>query len=98
MRDPVKEHQARESALAEKLRLERERVVNVAAAVFKTPDGMELLEYLCKRFNLHARSFLSADPRGALCPLNAAVRDGQKAVIHHLLELVREDNPKFPIP
>lgn len=98
MRDPVKEHREREEARREELKQKRERAVNVAEAVFQTADGIELLTYLCDKFHLHGRAFLSGDARAPACPYTAATRDGERAVLWHLIELARETHPKFPIP
>ena len=98
MRDPVKENREREDARGEELKRKRERAVNVADAVFKTDDGRELLGYLCEKFHLHGRAFLSGDVRAPACPFTAATRDGERAVLWHLISLARETDPKFPIP
>ena len=98
MRDPVKEHREREETRRDELKQKRERAANVAEAVFKTDDGRELLAYLCEKFHLHGRVFMTSDVRSPACPFAAATRDGERAVLWHLIGLARETDPKFPIP
>lgn len=74
-----------------------DRIAQVIAAVFSTDDGREMLEYLVKRFDLAGRTFLPIGERGEINALRAAVRDGERAVIAHLLALARAANPKFSI-
>jgi len=98
MRDPVAENREAAEKRAKEREAERQRAVDLADAVFKTPDGRELLEHLCKKFHLHGRAFLTLDARAPACPYAAATRDGEKAPLWYLIELARAADPKFLIP
>lgn len=77
--------------------IELDRTAQLAAAVFDTENGRELLGYLAKRYDLLGRVFIPSD-RGDVNALRAATRDGERAVVNHLLKLVRKANEKFPFP
>jgi hypothetical protein len=98
MRDPVKEAKDAELAIRRAREAERQRAVDLADEVFKTPAGRELLEHLCRKFHLRGRAFISSDSRSQACPYAAATRDGEKVPLHYLIELARAADPKFFIP
>lgn len=70
----------------------------LSLAVLKSENGRELFEYLSRKFHLRGRAFLTMDVRGTACPFAAATRDGEKAVLWHLIDLARIEDPEFPIP
>jgi hypothetical protein len=51
---------------------------------FGSPQGELILKDLEKIFGTSSPAFIQ-DGQGAYCPLKAAVRDGQRSVILHLL-------------
>lgn len=79
-------------------RKQAERLAQVAAAVFQTDDGHELLDHLCRRFGLQDRVFIPND-RGDINALRAAVRDGERAVVTYLIFLAVKGGLDFsPTP
>jgi hypothetical protein len=98
MRDPAREREQAAAAIQIAREAERQRLAAVALRILNSEDGVELLGYLSKKFHLRGRSFLSLDARSACCPYAAATRDGEKAVIWHLIELARLADPEFLIP
>ena len=85
------------AATQENFRKEQDRLNQQIAAVFSTDDGRDVLHYLVKRFDLCGRSFLAGD-KGDVNALRAAVRDGERAVVNHLISRARSANKDFPIP
>lgn len=71
-----------------------DRISQLYADVFATETGQEVLMHLAKRFDLLGRTFIAAD-RGDLNALRAAVRDGERAVVNHILNLVKAGKPDF---
>ncbi len=98
LRDPIKERQDAEEAQRLARDLEKARMAELAAKVLKSEDGAALFGYLCRKYHLHGRSFLSADARSACCPFAAATRDGEKEPLRHLIQLARVADPQFFIP
>lgn len=83
---------------ADQDRIKREdRICQVAASVLKTEDGKELLSYLIKRFDLTGRVFIAGD-KNEVNALRAAIRDGERACVRHLIDLARKADKDFPIP
>jgi hypothetical protein len=76
---------------------QEERIPQVALSVFRTEDGKELLAHLIKRFDLAGRIFIVGD-KGEVNALRAAIRDGERACVRHLLDLCRKADKDFPIP
>ena len=74
-----------------------ERIAQVALAVFQTTDGQELLAHLVRRFDLTGRVFLASD-RGEVNAVRAALRDGERAAVRHLIDLCRRADKDFSIP
>ena len=86
------------AAAAEAERHKREdRISQTALAVLRTEDGKELLVHLVKRFDLTGRTFMAGD-KGEVNALRAAIRDGERAVVRHLIDLARKADKDFPIP
>jgi hypothetical protein len=50
------------------------------------------------RFDVTGRTFLPSGERGDVNALRAAVRDGERAAVMHLVRMIRNGNPDFPIP
>lgn len=98
MRDPAREREVEVERIRLAKEAERLRMAEKAEAVFKTKDGAELLEYLCRKYHIRGRSFLNDGARTPCCPYAAATRDGEKAAIWHLIDLARIADPEFPIP
>ena len=86
------------AAAAEADRHKREdRLAQVALAVLRTEDGKELLAHMVKRFDLTGRTFMAGD-KGEVNALRAAIRDGERSVVRHLIDLARKADKDFPIP
>ena len=83
---------AAEKAEIEKAKIELARMGQIAARVFSSPDGIELLTHLWQRFDVPGRTFLMSRD-GAVCPLRAALRDGERAAVNYLLTLAAEHDP-----
>lgn len=95
--DTLSERRA-EAAAAEAERKKREdRIAQVALAVLRTDDGKELLAHLCKRYDLTGRTFLPGE-KNEVNALRAALRDGERSVVRHLIDLARRADKDFPIP
>jgi hypothetical protein len=77
---------------------EQNRLAQLAADVFASDAGKELLEHLVKRFDVCGRTFIPFGDRAEVNALRAAVRDGERAAVMHLVRLIRAGNPDFPIP
>jgi hypothetical protein len=73
-------------------------IADTARAVFSTKDGKALLAHLESRFGLTSRVFLPAPDGFTLCPLRAAVRDGERAVVAHLHFLIDSAAGKLAPP
>ena len=78
----------------ERRRKDADRISQLYADVFAGETGQEVLAHLAKRFDLLGRTFIAAD-RGDLNALRAAVRDGERAVVNHILSLVKQGKPDF---
>jgi hypothetical protein len=78
-------------------RKDHERLCQQMAEVFGTEAGQEILKYLVQRFDLLGRTFIATD-RGDVNALRAAVRDGERAVVAHLLQTIRKAKPDFNFP
>jgi hypothetical protein len=72
-------------------------MADVARSVFSTQDGQRLLDHLDARFGLNTRVFLP-NPDNSLCPLRAAVRDGERAAIAYLHALIDSATGKLNPP
>jgi hypothetical protein len=90
----IDEKLAKAAAENDRRRKDVDRVAQLYAAVFSSPDGQEVLAHLAKRFDLCGRTFIPAE-RGELNALRAAVRDGERAVVQYVLSAVRTGNPDF---
>jgi hypothetical protein len=77
---------------------DQNRLCQVAAELFATDAGKEILGHLVARFDVTGRCFLPCGDRGDVNALRAAVRDGERAAIMHLVRMIRSGNPDFPIP
>jgi hypothetical protein len=98
IRDPEQTHREAVERARQEREVERQRAVDLADEVFKTPAGRELLEHLCRKYHLHGRVFLTSEARASACPYAAAARDGEKAPLWYLIDLARAADPKFSIP
>jgi len=96
--DPLKAREEAADAQRKARETERAKMAELAEAVLKSKDGKELFGYLARKYHLRGRCFLSSDARAPVCPYAAATRDGEKAVLQHLIDLAREADPDFPIP
>ncbi len=74
-----------------------ERLSHVTAELFASDGGRELLTHLAKRYDILGRTFIAND-RGEINALKAAIRDGERAVVNHLLQMIRVGDPKYPFP
>lgn len=83
----VNERLAHEQSLTEAKRKERERLAQLFEAVFTTDDGQKALAHLQARFDLTGRVFLP-DSRGEVNALRGGIRDGERAVVRYILDLV----------
>ena len=90
----IAEKLAMAGAEQERRRKDIDRTAQLYADVFSTESGQEVLAHLAKRFDLLGRTFIAAD-RGDLNALRAAVRDGERAVVNHILTLVKTGMPDF---
>jgi hypothetical protein len=90
----IDEKLAMAGAEHERRRKDSDRTAQLYADVFSTEAGQEVLQHLAKRFDLLGRTFIAAD-RGDLNALRAAVRDGERAVVNHILSLVKTGKPDF---
>ena len=61
-------------------------VARAAQRILNTPDGETLIGFLVKDYGLMERVFMT-DSHGKLSPINAAVRDGERAVVGMLFKL-----------
>jgi len=61
-------------------------VATAAQRILNTPDGETLIGFLVKDYGLMERVFMT-DLHGKLSPINAAVRDGERAVVGMLFKL-----------
>jgi hypothetical protein len=95
--DTLSEKRAAATAAEAERHKREDRLAQVALAVLRTDDGRELLAHLVKRFDLTGRTFLSGD-KGEVNALRAAIRDGERAVVRHLIDLARKADKDFPIP
>lgn len=77
---------------------EENRLAQIAAELFGSDPGQELLAHLCKRFDVLGRTFIATGDRGDVNALRAAARDGERAAVNHLLRLCRRGDPKFILP
>lgn len=93
----IEEKQAALRAEQERLRRDQERICHVAAEIFDTDNGRELLSHLCKRFDILGRSFLVTD-RGEVNALRAGVRDGERAAVNYLIQMIRLANKDYQLP
>lgn len=94
----IAEKQAEAARAHEKHLADQKRLCQLAADVFASDAGKELLAHLVKRFDVLGRVFIPCGERGDVNALRAAVRDGERAAVMHLLRMIREGNPDFPTP
>lgn len=92
------EKQDAAKAAHEKHLNDQKRLCQIAADVFASEAGKELLAHLVARFDVTGRTFLPSGDRGDVNALRAAVRDGERAAVMHLVRMIRTGNPDFPIP
>lgn len=92
------ERQAEAKRLEAARTKEAKRLAAIACETFSTEAGQELLSHLCKRFDLIHRTFIPDPSTKSLCPLRAAVRDGERSAVSYLIHLIRSEKPNFPIP
>jgi hypothetical protein len=95
--DTLTERRAAATAAEADRHKREDRLAQVALAVLRTEDGKELLAHLVKRFDLTGRTFMAGD-KGEVNALRAAIRDGERSVVHHLIALARKADKDFPIP
>jgi hypothetical protein len=95
--DTLSEKRAAVAAVETDRRKREERLAQVALAVLRSQDGQELLSHLIQRFDLTGRVFLSSD-RGEVNAVRAALRDGERTVVRHLIDLCRRADKDFSIP
>ena len=74
-----------------------DRLGQVFADVFSTESGREALAHLVKRFDLLGRVHVATD-RGEVNAIRAGIRDGERAVVGHILKLCRKGNPQYILP
>jgi hypothetical protein len=77
---------------------DQKRLCQIAAEVFASEPAKELLRHLATRFDVTGRTFIPSGERGDVNALRAAVRDGERAAVMHLLRMIRTGNPDFPLP
>jgi hypothetical protein len=77
---------------------DHQRLCQVAAEVFASDAGKEILKHLVERFDVLGRCFIASAERGEVNALKAAIRDGERAACMHLVRMIRAGNPDFPIP
>lgn len=77
---------------------DQKRLCEIAAEVFASDAGKELLGHLVNRFDVTGRTFLPSGDRGDVNALRAAVRDGERSAVMHLVRMIRCANPDFPFP
>ena len=92
------EKQAKAKSAENDRNKELKRLASLASEVFTTQAGDELLSHLSARFGLINRTFIPDATSGDVCPLRAAVRDGERSAITYLIYLIRLDKPDYPIP
>jgi hypothetical protein len=81
---------------ADHARKAQDRLFQQFAAVFSTDDGQAVLAHLEARFDIKGRTFIATET-GTLCPLRAAVRDGERAAVNYILTLIEKANhPNHP--
>lgn len=95
--DTPNDKKARAEAVAAERRKQADRLAQVAAAVLGTEDGKALMAYLQAKFGLRKRVFIATE-RGEVNALRAAIRDGERAVVDHLLELAEKGGADFSQP
>ena len=98
IRKPGEAQEEAKRQLLEARSVEHARLAEIAAEVLKTKDGKALFDHLAYHFRLRGRSFKSENVTSAACPYAAAVRDGEKAVMHYVYNLARAADPTIPIP
>jgi extradiol dioxygenase family protein len=74
-----------------------DRLGQVFADVFGTESGREALAHLVKRFDLLGRVHIATE-RGEVNAIRAGIRDGERAVVGHILQLCRKGNPQYILP
>ncbi len=74
-----------------------DRLSQAFAAVLMSEDGKTVMNHLWKRFGIDDRVFIN-DGNGSLCPLRAAIRDGERAAIKYIFELARKSKPDLQTP
>jgi len=79
-------------------RKDQDRLCQIAAEVFASDAGQELLGHICQRFDLLGRTFIASVDRGDVNALRAAIRDGERAAVNYLLSMIRSANPDFKLP
>jgi hypothetical protein len=89
--------QALAQASQDQRRKDQDRLCQLAVELFDSESGRELLKHLVERFDLLGRTFLATD-RGEVNALRAAVRDGERAVVSHLLRMIRKAKSDFDFP
>jgi hypothetical protein len=71
----------------------RARFNELCHTVFDTEAGAELMEELLTRYNFFGRSFI-ADAGGSVCPLRAAIREGEKVPLTLFLTAIADSGKK----
>lgn len=61
-------------------------IVTAAERLLNTEDGKTLMAWLVKEYGLMERSFIP-DQHGKVSPINAAIRDGERAVVSLLYKI-----------
>lgn len=76
------------SDLEKKVRSEK---TLLAFNFFNTPEGDLVMKELERSFGSHFPAFV-ASPAGEFCPIRAAIRDGQRQVILHILAMTQKSH------
>lgn len=95
--ESISAKKAKAAAKQAVIKNDQDRIAQAFASVLMTEDGKAVIDHLWKRFGVDERVFI-ADPSGAVCPLRAAVRDGERAAIKYIFALARKAKPDLKQP
>lgn len=93
----IEAKKAAATAKTANLQKDLDRLSQAFANVLLSEDGQTVMNHLWKRFGVDDRVFI-ADPNGIVCPLRAAIRDGERAAIKYIYELARKSKPDLKPP
>lgn len=68
------------------------RLTNAYHRTFETTDGQLVLEHLREKFGSHFPVFLQ-NKDGGYCPIQAALRDGQRMALLHIELILKDTKP-----